>query len=114
MVLSGKQKFWSSIKPFMSNKGCHNNGNLNLFEDGFIISYDLEVANRFNDFYVNIVQNISGKNNALIPPINSSKPHESDNVINSIIDKYKERPSIELIKVNVPNVHFYLRKGTQR
>ena len=37
-----------------------------------------------------------------MPPIDSSKPHESDNVIDSIIDKYKEHPSIELIKVNLP------------
>ena len=95
-------KVWSSIKPVMSNKGCHNNNNnLNLLEDGVIISDELKVANTFNDFYVNIVQNISGKNNASIPPIDSSKPHESDNVIDSIIDKYKEHPSIELIKVNL-------------
>ena len=95
-------KFWSSIKPFMSNKGCHNNSNLNLLEDGVIISNELKVANMFIDFYVNIVQNISGKNNAIIPQIDSSKPHESDNVIDRIIDKYKEHPSIELIKVNLP------------
>ena len=37
-----------------------------------------------------------------MPPLNSSKPHESDNVIDSIIDKYKEHPSIELIKVYIP------------
>ena len=67
-----------------------------------MISDELKVANTFNDFYVNIAQNISSKNNASIPPIDSSKPHESDNVIGSIIDKYKEHPSIELIKVNLP------------
>ena len=73
----------------MSNKGYHNNSNLNLLEDGVIISDELKVANTFNDFYVNIVQNITGKSNTAVPPINSFKPHESDNVIDSIIDKYK-------------------------
>ena len=37
-------KFWSSIKPFMSNKGCHNSSSLNLLEDGVIISDELKVA----------------------------------------------------------------------
>ena len=36
-----------------------------------------------------------------MPPIDSSKPHENDNVIDSIIYKYKEHHSIELIKVNL-------------
>ena len=46
-----------------------------------------------------------------MPPIDSSKPHESNNVIDSIIDKYKEHPSIELIKVNLPEPNtFTLRK----
>ena len=45
----------------MSNKGFRNNSNLNLLEDRVIISDELKVANTFNDFYVNIVQNISSK-----------------------------------------------------
>ena len=96
-----REEFWSSIKSFMSNNGCHNNSNLILLEDGVIISDELKVVNTFHDFYVNIVQNISSKNNASMPPIDSSKPRESDNVIDSIIDKYKEHPSIALIKVNL-------------
>ena len=86
----------------MSSKGCHNNSNLNLLENGVIIREELKVANTFNHFYVNIAQNISGKSTRNIPLINSSKPHESDNVIDSIIDKYKEHPSIELININLP------------
>ena len=37
-------KFWSSIEPFMSNKGYHNSSSLNLLEDGVIISDELKVA----------------------------------------------------------------------
>ena len=94
----------------MSNKGCHNDSYLNLLEDDVIISDELKVANTFDDFFVNIVHNISSKNNALIPPIDSSKPHESDNVIDSIIDKYKEHPSMELIKVNLPEPNTFTFK----
>ena len=50
----------------MSNKGCHNNSKLNVLENGVIIRDELKVANTLNDFYVNIVQNISGRNNATI------------------------------------------------
>ena len=47
-----------------------------------------------------------------MPPINSFKPHESDNVIDSIIDKYKEHPSIELVKVYLPEPNtFTFRKA---
>ena len=34
--------------------------------------------------------------------IDSSKPHESDNVIDSIIERSKNHPSIELTRVNLP------------
>ena len=91
----------------MSNKGCHNNSNLNLLENGVIIRDELKIANTFNDVYVNIVQNISGKSIGNISIIDSSKPHDSDNEINSIIEKYKEHPSIELIKVNLPEPHTF-------
>ena len=60
--------------------------------------------------FVLFIQNISSKNNASI--FDSSKPHGSDNVINSVIDKYKEHPSIELIAVNIPEPNTYtFRKG---
>ena len=94
----------------MSNKGCPNNSNLNVLEDGAIIKDELKVVNTFNHFCVNIVQNISGKTNATVPPISSLKSHESDNVIDSIIDKYKEHPIIELIKVNLPKSNTFTFK----
>ena len=100
-------KFWSSIKPFMSNKGCHNNSNLNLLENGVFIRDELKIANTFNDFYVNTVQNISGKSIGNISLIDSPKPHDSDNEIDSIIEKYKEHPSTELIKANLPEPHTF-------
>ena len=53
----------------MSNKGCHSNSNINLLDNGVIIRDEFKVANTPNDFYVNIVQNISDKNNATVPPI---------------------------------------------
>ena len=42
--------------------------------------------------------------------IDSSKPHESDHVIDSIIDKYKEHHSMELIKVNLPESNTFTFK----
>ena len=76
-------------------------------ENGVIIRDELKIANTFNDFYVNIVQNVSGKSIGNIFIIDSSKPHDSDNEIDSIIEKYKEHPSIELIKVNLPEPHTF-------
>ena len=45
-----------------------------------------------------------------MPPIDSSKPHESDNVIDSIVDKYKERPSIELKSIYLNQTLLHLEK----
>ena len=79
-------------------------------EDSVIISDELKVANTFYHFYVNIVQNISIKSSALIPPNDSSKPHDSDNVSNSITDKYKAHHSIELIEVTLPEPNTFIFK----
>ena len=50
------------------------------------------------------------KNNASTPPIDSSKPHKSDKVIDIIIDKYKDHPSTELIEVNLPEPNTFTFK----
>ena len=34
--VTSDKTFWSTIKPFMNNKGCHGNNNLTLYEGGNI------------------------------------------------------------------------------
>ena len=66
-VISDK-KFWSTIKPFMNNKGCHDNNNFMLYERGNIVKDEVEVFGILNNFYINIVRHITGKErNGLYP-----------------------------------------------
>ena len=55
------KKFWYNIKPFMNNKGCHGNNNLTLYEGGNIAKVEIEVSRILNNFYINIVKHITGK-----------------------------------------------------
>ena len=57
-VISDK-KFWSTIKPFTNNKGCHGNNNLTLYEGGNIAKDKIEVSRILNDFYINIVKHVT-------------------------------------------------------
>ena len=59
-VISDK-KFWSTIKPFMNNKGCCGNNNLTLYEGGNIAKDEIEVSRILNNFYMNIVKHVAGK-----------------------------------------------------
>ena len=45
----------------MNNKGCHDNNNLTLYEGGDIVKNEIEVSEILNDFYINIVRHITGK-----------------------------------------------------
>ena len=46
--------FWKTVRPFISNKGTHDNHDVILDENGELIKDNREVS--LNNFYVNIVQ----------------------------------------------------------
>ena len=51
-IYTDNKKFWSTVKPLFS----HNNGGsqkITLIKDEKIISNDEEVANTFNNFFIN-------------------------------------------------------------
>ena len=37
------EKFWTTIKPFMDNKGCHSNNNIFLIGNESIVNDDMQV-----------------------------------------------------------------------
>ena len=57
----GDRKVWSTIKPFMNNKGCRGNNNLTIYEGGNIAKDEIEVSRILNNFYINIVKHVTGK-----------------------------------------------------
>ena len=59
-IMSNK-KFWNTAKSFLNNEGCISNDFINVEKDGDLISNEKELVELFNENYINIVENCSGK-----------------------------------------------------
>lgn len=53
------KSFWETVKPFFSNKMNNKNGTINLFEGGKICTETQDICNIFNDYFINVVNNIT-------------------------------------------------------
>ena len=86
--ITDNQKFWKSVKPLSSDKKTVKEI-INLTENGEILSSDTDIADRFNDYFSNIVQNL------IIPSKNSI--FNMDLCINpalAVVRKYMDHQSI--------------------
>ena len=63
--------FWDLVKPFLSNKGGMTGNEISLVNGVRIAADDHELCEVFNDYYINIVENISGKKPRKIHEANS-------------------------------------------
>ena len=54
------KKFWKTVRPFLSNKGTHDNHDIILHENGEHIKDNREISEILNDFYINIVEQATG------------------------------------------------------
>ena len=92
------KEFWKTIKPFLTNNDCLKNSDIMLINDGEMIT-DEKLAKPFNEHYVNIVKRSSGLKPEKMELDNSF--NTSKNILHSIIDRYKNHPSIPEIKSEV-------------
>jgi hypothetical protein len=53
-VYNIQKDFWPTIKPFITNKGSYFENNIILTDDDRIINDQNEVAETFNEFFVNV------------------------------------------------------------
>ena len=60
------KKFWATVKPLFSNK-IKSVENIVLSENGVLIKDEEEVANIFNNFFVNILPNLGIKTHHEFP-----------------------------------------------
>ena len=85
--------FWKIVKPKITGKGkiCPK---ITLVEDDKILSQDAENAKTFNEYYINIPILNTQSNQSF-----STQPRSlEENTISRIIERYKDHPSINLIK----------------
>ena len=84
------KKFWTTIRPFFTNKGLVTSNEISLKQGDGVINNEGKVAEFLNNTYINVVENTAGK-----------KPFsflDKDNVtllaaIDIILEEYKYRPS---------------------
>ena len=94
------KEFWKLTKPLLTNKGSIFGSNIQLVENGRIINEDKDIAETFNEHYVNIVENTTG-----IAPntISENTSHDQDKTnVDQIIKIYNNHPSIKKIRENLP------------
>ena len=101
--------FYDLVKPYMTNKGALCSSDINLMENGKIVSDERHLTEIFNEYYINIIKHSSGKN-----PVSIAETLESgssyDKIIDEILAKYKDHPSITCIKINQIHTESFIFK----
>ena len=64
-LITDNKKFWNSVKPLFSDKITVKEI-INLTENGEILSSDTDIADTFNNYFSNVVQNLNTPNENLI------------------------------------------------
>ena len=86
-----QQSFWKIFGPYLSNKGHHSQEDYVLLNDGNLMKDKKYDANTFNEYYVNIIEKTTGEK------IETFQHNSECDVIEQIIEKYKNHHSISLI-----------------
>ena len=102
-VFEDNKKFWKNIKPLFSDKS-KTKSRITLIEDEKVITNDEEIATKLNDYYIEAVQNLNIKKFSC-DSISDQTPVDENqsehDIIEKIINTYKNHPSILKIKENV-------------
>ena len=81
--------FWKTVTPFLNSKGDHGQQTIILEENDKIHENPTNIADIFNDYFVNIAEITTGKP----PPSYQEKVN-----IPEVLDRYSTHPSIQQIK----------------
>ena len=92
------KSFWNTIRPFINNKGTHDNHDIILEENGDLVKDKGKVSEILNNFYINIVEKTTGKQPLVL---NSTSSQSVDDEIDHINGKYENHESIKKIKEHV-------------
>ena len=110
-ILNDNKKFWKNIRPLFSDKKKDYKKDIILIEKDKVTSNEKDVAEIINNYFVDVIENLDIepyiKENCLTKPSNKN--------VESIINKYKNHPSILKIKefVNITD-KFTFKKTTKQ
>ena len=87
-LITDNEKIWKSVKTLFSDKITVKEI-INLIETGEILSSDTDIVDTFNDYFINVVQNLN------IPRGNSMMNRDlCINPVLAVVEKYKHLQSI--------------------
>ena len=95
------KSFWNFFQPFLTKKSCHKQNYIMLINNGKVIVKERDLAETFNDHYINTVEKSSGQK-----PCNyvlDTYSLEHDLVINGIVQHYSNHSSILKMSKNFDN-----------
>ena len=95
-ILQDNRKFWKKVKPLFSAKLKVLEKNIVILEGEDIVSDNLKVAEKLNNFFIEAVENL-GIEHFEIEEIHT----ESSDIIDDILKQYQNHPSILKINENV-------------
>ena len=91
--VNDNKKFWKIVKPLFSEK-VNKNENITLVENNKIISSEIEIAEKLNAFFSNIVKELNKKvKEDLLCDVS-----DINDPVERAIQKYNNHPSIQMIK----------------
>ena len=99
------KEFWKTIRPFLTSKGYLENSDIMLINDDEMVTDDKTVAKTFNEHYINTVERSSGLKPEKMEFENSLNAIRY--ILHSIIDRYKNHPSILKIKSGVSSKSYF-------
>ena len=82
------RKFWTTIRPFLTSKGCLQNNEIMINENDSIISDEKELTELFNNFYINIVEKTSGIKPSSV--VENGELKTNSEIVNEIIDAFRD------------------------
>ena len=97
-TVDSDKRFWKTFEPLFSNKPSNIQEKIILVENGSRIICDKQIAECFNEYFVNITSTLPVEA-PVTPP--SYVPLQ-DPVLNAI-KKYDNHPSVVLIRNNIAN-----------
>ena len=96
-IKGNSKPFYDIIKPYLTNKGALCSDDITLLENNVLTSNENEIANIFNEYYINVIKYTTGK-----VPISIADDQiveiGFDGIIDEIIERYENHPSIQRIK----------------
>ena len=101
-VIIDNKKFWQTVKPFLSEK-LKSRVKITLVEKEELISSESDVAQRFNQFFSNIVKNLDIPKYVVGDTLHLNLKNHP--ILMAIL-KYRDHPSIITIKVQTVPFHF--------